>query len=1104
MLFRILGQVAVVGDDDEVIIVGARRQRSLLARLMLDANRVVSGSVLVDWVWGGSLPAHPETALHVVVSRLRSTLGPYGARIVAEATGYRLDVGPEEVDLLWAESLLRDGRLALASNEASQAADSFDRALALWTGDPLQDVHEIASSQEVSPRLRELRVTLVEARNDAYLVDGRHLEVLGDIQSWVAAEPLREHLWAQQIAALYRAGRQAEALRACEALRKTLRDELGLEPSAEIRQLERRVLDQDPSLVATDAGFMTPLPAWTLETLVYVGREAQSQQLLARLAEAVEGKMRFVLVEGPAGVGKSRFLLHLARHFARDAIVLPIHVHDLFTPALHTLARVIAEVATGLTDEELSTVIADLPDVSADVPRVRRICSALIAGETTAGLVSDEDVLKGAARWIAALSGRAPVVLLADDIDGASTSILDVIGQLASVSMPKRVLVIGSLRSPFERTSAQLVRLTTTLEKMGCVDHIELPPLSEPDIDELLKRMRVDPRAALVGRLHELTAGNPLLLAELLNMGPPERVVNEWSSPPRVRDLVRKRTAELGRATAEILKCASLFEHDFTIDLLAETAGTSAGTAASLVDRAVEAHVLQPSTLHSYRFAHQLFRHVLAADLSDGQRADGHRRIAEALERRGTKPAMLAAHWSAASGDDMPRKVFSNAREAGRESLSMLEPSAAVRWFELALVYLTDEADRGSLLAELAEAQQFAGDPACICTLQEAVRIALATNDDALTLQIVRITSPGWSTLPGVETSDTQRLLARALEIVDDISTRSRILARLAVDLSLRDPVAAERAAEESLKLARKSCDRTALLESLSRRASFSLTPHSLAMRRSVLREVLELSSSATDAVTRYFALSSSVVAAIQAGDIAGADASSAEAGVIAAHYDLAPLQWSATARSAWMEGLKGRLEPAEQLIDDARDYGNEHGISHAPESARLQRAMLRWQQDRVAELLPAARTVCDDYAAHFPGMALVLARVLAEEEAGRDESRRLLTGFAENGFAQLPFGTFWSTALVVTAETAFMVEAPEVGATIRDLLLPFVDQVAFTGLWVAAPIAYGVGVAAESCGDRRASKFFEQAADIAERIHAPILAARARRSPEELTSHLP
>jgi len=1010
VLVRILGEVSVVGDEDGLIRVGARKQRALLALLACNVNQVVARSVVVESLWGDELPVHPEAALQVVVSRLRTTLGALGGRIVAEPGGYRLDAGPQEVDFLRAESLLGEGRLALAGNEGAHAAHKFEAALALWTGDALQDLTDFEFAVAPAQQLRDLRLMLVEARNDAYLMDGRHLAVLADIDSWVAAEPLREHLRAQQIAALYRSGRQAEALRACEALRKTLRDELGLEPSQPIQTLERRVLDHDPGLVATDAGFMIPLPAWTAETLTFIGRDTERRQLLARLAEAVDGDARFVLVEGEAGIGKSRFLLHIARLVGHDAIVLPIHVHDVFSPALHTFARVIAEATLGLSDAELAAVLATIPNYAPDdLTRLRRIASALVAGEAVEGLVRDEDVLRDAARWISALSAKAPVVVLVDDLDSASTSVLHVIGQLMTLSVPRRVLVVGSVRSPYERSSPQLARMTAALERLGCVERIPLPPLDGSDIDDLLDRMHVAPRHGIVRRLHELTGGNPLLLAELLSSGPPERVVGEWASPPRVRDLVRKRTAELGRAAADLLKHAALFEHDFTVELVAETTGASAGTAATLIDRAVEAHILQPSTMHSYRFAHQLFRHAIVADLSPAQRAEGHRRIACALEHRGSSPALLAAHWSAASGPDVAAKVMTYARVSGRESLGMFEPSAAVHWFELALLNASGDAERGSLLAELAEAQQYAGDPRCVETLQQAVRIALATGDEALTLQIVRVTSPGWSTLPGVTGPDTQQLLARALDVVVDDATRSRVLARLAVDLSLHDVPAAECAAEDSVALARASGDRTALLESLLRRASMSMTPHGLELRRRALREVLELSSRATDVATRYFALSANVVAAIQAGDLAEAEASWVEGDAIAAQYELAPLRWSARARRAWRAGLEGRFERAEQLICDARDYGDAHGISHAPESAWLQRATLRWQEGRAPETAAAARAAYDAYGTGFPGLALLLARVLAEDPASRDEARALVAPLAADAFSKLPMGTFWS-----------------------------------------------------------------------------------------------
>ncbi len=234
----------------------------------------------------------------------------------------------------------------------------------------------------------------------------------------------------------------------------------------------------------------------------------------------------------------------------------------------------------------------------------------------------------------------------------------------------------------------------------------------------------------------------------------------------------------------------------------------------------------------------------------------------------------------------------------------------------------------------------------------------------------------------------------------------------------------------------------------------------------------------------------------MQACDLAEAETSSAEADAIAAQYDLAPLQWSALARRAWRCALAGHLHRAERRIQEASDFGNARGVSHAPEAARLQRVTLRWQQDRMAELVPIARAVNDDYANRTPGVSVILARALVEHASGHDEARVLLKELADDGFAKLPLGTFWSSALIVGAEAACLLDLPEVCGTIRDLLEPFIDQVAFTGLFVTAPIAYGVAVAAAGCGDDRAPKFFRHAAEIADRIHAPVLAARARAYP--------
>jgi len=1085
----VLGEVTVTGDDGTVTKIAAPKPRALLALLILNANRAVNTQVLVDSLWGEALPEVPFAALQVVVSRLRSGLGPCGERVVGVPGGYRLDAGPDETDVGFAEALLRDGRAALGRGDAAGATAAFARALSLWTGDPLEGLTHARFAVEARRRLEELRLSVVEARNDALLLEGRHLEVLADIEHFVDVAPLREHLRAQHVAALYRAGRQAEALRVCDALRHALRD-LGLDPSPAMQDLERRVLDQDPRLL-TRAGFITPLPASTAESLPFVGRDDEYEQVLSWFAEAVRGGVRVAVVEGDAGIGKSRFLLEIARNLARDAIVLPVHVHDVFRPALHEFARVLAEANLRLSDSELQQMTDDVPDLTGETARVRQVASAFIAGRAPNQVFPDERFLRHVAPWIAALSAKAPVVIVVDDLPTVGSSFLRVVWELTMLSTPKRVLIIGSTRTPVEHTLAPgLVRTLHALDRRGLLRRITLHPLAADDVDDLLARMYVAPRSELVGPLYALTAGNPFMLAETLSLGTPEQVVGQWSSPPRVRDVARQRTAELGRATAELLALACLFETDFTLDTIAHATGTSTATAATLVDRAVTARVLQPSTLSSYCFAHQLFRHALVGDLSPAERQAGHRAIAGALEETGASPAQLALHWSGSAGPDVPAKVARYARAAGRDALRLFEPNTAAEWFALALEYLPDDAERGGLLVELADARQLAGDPRSHATLQEAVELALATNDDALTLAIVRASSSGWVHLLISGAAD---LLDRALEVVNDDATRARILARQAVDVSVTDPPAAERIADEAVVVARRSGDTSALAEALLRRMSVSLAPHSLAARQRALPELLDASAQSTDIPTRYFALSTAVLTAIQTGDLTQVDQYGAQADTLSLSYAIAPMQWSTMVRRAWRTGLAGRLEDVERLIEDAHTYGTDAAIAGAAETALMQRGLLRWQQDQMVHALPAARTAFDNFNTTMPGIALVLARALAAHETSHDDARTVFSEFAADRFAQLRRGTFWSSLLVISAETAYLLDLSDMCTTIRDLLLPFADQVAFTGSWVTAPIAYGIGIAMRGCDDRRARELLDRAADIAERLKAPVLVARAR-----------
>ncbi len=331
-----------------------------------------------------------------------------------------------------------------------------------------------------------------------------------------------------------------------------------------------------------------------------------------------------MLVRGEAGVGKSRLLSQIARRVARDAIVLPLHTHDVFSPALQALGRVMSEATLRISDDELRVMLKELPDVPDDVAQVRMIASALVDGSSIDRLMLEENLLWAMPLWIAALSRKAPVVLLIDDLDVAGTALQRVIWQTATLPEAKRVLVVATARAEVARTPPALTRMLASLHELGVAHDLPLAPLGLGDITRLVAQVRGAAPEDLVRRLHELSAGSPLVLAELLGLGSAPEVSEQGSSsPPRVRDLVLQRTAELGRASADFLAQASLFEHDFSVERLAEIAGSSVTTAQLIVDRSVTAGVLLPSAGGSYRFCHRLFRETLSAELTPAQRRRG-------------------------------------------------------------------------------------------------------------------------------------------------------------------------------------------------------------------------------------------------------------------------------------------------------------------------------------------------------------------------------------------------------------------------------------------------------------------------------------------------
>lgn len=265
LMFRILGPLEVVGEQGPVKL-GGPKQRATLAILLLNANRVVSIDRLADQLYAGRAPVTAATQVHRQISDLRKALGE-DARLETRSPGYVIHVGAEQLDLKRFERLTEEAGRALARGEAETAFELQRDALALWRGPLLVDLDHEPFAQIAIGRLEEILLAALEQRVDAELALGHHRELVGELDELAAQHPLHEPFASRLMLALYRSGRQADALDVYRRTRERLIDGFGIEPGRELHELERAILNQDPSL---DVGGAVTRPVAAPDQIVLV------------------------------------------------------------------------------------------------------------------------------------------------------------------------------------------------------------------------------------------------------------------------------------------------------------------------------------------------------------------------------------------------------------------------------------------------------------------------------------------------------------------------------------------------------------------------------------------------------------------------------------------------------------------------------------------------------------------------------------------------------------------------------------------------------------------------------------------------------------------
>jgi DNA-binding SARP family transcriptional activator len=779
MEFGLLGTLEIRGG---ALPPGRRKERALLALLLLEANRVIPRERLIDELWGEDPPGTAVKGLQVYVSQLRKLLPALVLR--TRQPGYVLEAEPDAIDVLRFERLVNAARGA----EPARASELLREALGLWRGPALAEFDEPFARSEAA-RLEELRLVALEGRVAADLALGRDTELVAELETLVAEHPHRERLRGHLMLALYRAGRQAEALEAYRDARAAL-DELGLEPGTRLRELERRILTQDASLERSRAALPGPLvPA---PTFPFVGRSDELAALRAALERAERGEGGLVLLGGEAGGGKTRTVREFALEAAARGALVLYGVSDavVSTPYqpprewLEYLARTLEADALEACLGERRGLVARL------VPELARSPEALPDRTEL-----DPYALQGAVcEVLRQLGGRQPVVLVAEDLHWADGETLQLLRRLAGIAPEARMLVLATYRDRGEEATSAFSAALAELMRLDGLARVSLPKLSTEEVAAFIAAS-TDAEAPheLAGEIAELTGGTPLLLCELWRdlreSGAVEvseggvrlsRPLAELRGPERLRDVMRHRLGRLSPETAATLELAAVSGPRFELRVLAQVAGREPSALA--IEEATAHGLLEelPGTVPACRFTHELVRRAVYDRISGIRRAELHLRVGEALEEAyRADPARvlpeLAHHFTiAAPVAGAERGVGYNLRAGDAAIAAAAFEEAAARFSAALELGIDDPRERARVQVELGYLlHQLRRGPASEASVAASLDAAAGLEERGIAARALVQRAFRRLADPELDLSEMQRVCEAAIETLGEVGDHS-------------------------------------------------------------------------------------------------------------------------------------------------------------------------------------------------------------------------------------------------------------------------------------------------------------------------------------------
>jgi DNA-binding SARP family transcriptional activator len=656
-----------VTDGDRVLELGGLKQRSVLAILLLAGNRVVPLDRLIDQLWGEEPPPQATGSLQAYISNLRRALEPQRAprepaRVLrSRPPGYLLAVDPSEYDAARFERLAAEGHALVGHGQPRPGHELLTEALGLWRGPALAEFSAEPFAGAETVRLEELRAVAVEDRIAADLALGQHATAVPELRRVIAEQPLREQLWGHLMVALYRCGRQGEALAAYQECRRRLGDELGIDPGPALKRLELDVLHQAASLdwrapdepTPTAAPSVVPSPpvepaeetaGAELSSRPLIGRETQVAQLDAALRQAVAGRGRLVLVSGEAGIGKTRLAEELDRQAVqRGAAVLWGRCHEgEGAPAFWPWVQVLRAVGTTLSPAEVEPLVAPARTVLAPLVPEWGVPGAVPPqhGDPGRGRAQLYQAVVNVIRGAAAVR---PVVLILEDLHWADVPSLQLVDFLAPQLDGEPLLIVATYRTPEPGTTPALADTLGTVARFPTLERIPLSGLEPQHVGRFIAGVIGSaPDRALVDEVHDRTEGNPFFVTELVRLLQSEGMLGgdrgggelRTRVPAAVRDVIRRRLSRLPESTNALLSVGAIIGRHFDLDLLARAAGVDDDAILDLVEMALVSGLVVESgeVVGRFAFSHALIRETLYEGLSALRRARVHARVAEGLE----------------------------------------------------------------------------------------------------------------------------------------------------------------------------------------------------------------------------------------------------------------------------------------------------------------------------------------------------------------------------------------------------------------------------------------------------------------------------------------